>query len=154
VFIFSMKFDKKKAIAIILGIAVILCAIILLGGRRDTQETSATTQRVNSHEDIEAYLESLGWKISDKPVDVQDILIPKEFSETYEEYNKLQKSQGFDLTEYCGIDAVRYTYEILNYPEGNGTIVADIIVAKDTIIAADIQSVKLDGFMHELRENT
>ena len=37
------------------------------------------------------------------------------FTGVYEEYKALQKNQGFDLTEYTGMEAIRYTYRVLNY---------------------------------------
>lgn len=162
-FIYSIKPDKKKAIIIILAAAIIICALILLAGRRDSggmptsasgsDAVTATDIEIGSEKDVAEYLKSLGWEISDEPVDVQNIIIPREFSDKYEDYNEIQKKQGYDLSKYSGIDAVRYTYEIFNYPDQQGGVVADILVVDKNIIAADIQSVKLNGFMHELREN-
>ena len=48
------------------------------------------------------------------------------------------------------MEAVRYTYRILNYPE-NESVVADIIVFRNEIIAGDIQNNSLDGFMAGLK---
>ena len=44
---------------------------------------------------------------------------------------------------------MRYTYKILNYP-GEADVVADIIVFRNQVIAGDVQSVALYGFMHGL----
>lgn len=152
-FIFSFKFDKKKAITIVLAVAVIVCAIILFAGHRDSSAggTSAAPVRIQSEADIVNYLESLGWEVSAEPIEVQQIVIPREFTDVYENYNALQKTQGYDLSNYRGLEAVRYTYEVLNYPGEEGKVVADIIVANEEIIAGDIQSVELGGFMVTLR---
>lgn len=148
-FIFTAKFDKKKAVAIVLAIAVIVCAIVLFAGHRDrsTDGDAAAPITVKSESDIADYLKSLGWDISAEPIEIQQIVIPRAFTEVYEEYNELQKTQGYDLSNYQGLEATRYTYEVLNYPGEEGRVVADIIVADEEIIAGDIQSVELGGFM-------
>jgi len=152
-FIFTAKFDKKKAVAIVLAIAVIVVAIVLLAGHRDRStdgdgdRIAATPITVKSESDIADYLRSLGWDVSAAPIEVQQVVIPREFTEVYEEYNELQKAQGYDLSDYQGHEATRYTYEVLNYPGEEGRVVADIIVADEEIIAGDIQSVELGGFM-------
>jgi len=155
-FIFTAKFSRKKAIAIVLALAVILAAIVLLAGRRDGASKSRSTENrafaegIEGQEDVAAYLTKLGWIVSPEPLEVQQILIPREFPPVYERYNMLQKSQGFDLLEYAGFSATRYTYEVLNYPGGDETIIADVIVENGTVIGGDIQSLRLDGFMHGL----
>jgi len=50
------------------------------------------------------------------------------------------------------MEAMRYTYEILNYPTGDKGIVADIIIYRNSVIAGDVQSTALNGFMHGLNE--
>lgn len=151
-FIYTAKLNKKKVIAAIVAAAVVVCLIIVLAGREKAQPASVASMKITRQEDVETYLESLGWEISQEPIDVQEIVIPMDFSDTYGQYNDLQKKQGYDLTSYAGFSAVRYTYEILNYTDDSGKVVADIIVSGKQIVAADIQSVKLDGFMHEMRE--
>lgn len=155
-FIFTAKFSRKKAILMVVALAVILCAIVFFVGRQGKADAIETTsgENIRSEEDVVEYLNSLGWEVGAEPIEVQKIVIPGEFSEVYENYNILQKEQGFDLSEYSGIDAVRYTYEVLNYPGEESGIVADVIVADDCVIGGDIQSLQLDGFMQGLTENT
>ncbi|MDR3277555.1 MAG: DUF4830 domain-containing protein [Oscillospiraceae bacterium] len=151
--VFTAKFNKKRAVIAVLVLAALLCAVILLAGRADRQKTpvSALSAVVRDNEQRVAYLNSLGWQVEETAMEEQDIVIPREFSNVYEEYNKLQISQGFDLKEYGGIEATRYTYKITNYPSAGVTAVADIIVYKNEIIAGDVQSNALDGFMLGLK---
>ena len=157
-FVFTAKFNRKRAIAIIVAVAVILCAVILVAGLRDKDHSAtaakvATTSGIKTNDDRVNYLQSFGWKVSAEPIDEQEIVIPKKFTEVYKNYSELQKKQGFELTKYGGLEAKRYTYEIKNYPSGESGIVADIIVYRNTIIAGDVQSMALNGFMHGLNEN-
>ena len=105
---------------------------------------------VKTNEDRIAYLESYGWKVSQEPSSVEELLIPDTFDESYTQYLELQSSQGFDLTDYCGKRVKRYTYEISNYPTGETGIQAGLLIYKNTVIGGDVLSPQLGGFIHGL----
>lgn len=150
-FVITTKLSKRKAVAIVLAIAVVLGAIIFLAGRRDRGEIGPQTRiEVGGEADIVTFLTGLGWEVDPTPIEIQEILIPREFSDVYERYNRLQIEAGFDLSHFRGHEAMRYTYQVLNYPDKPEGIVADVIVANGAIIGGDIQSIQLDGFMHGL----
>lgn len=149
-FIFTAKFNKKKALLAVLVLAAILIAVILIAGSADrsaAKETAALSAVVKNNDQRVKYLNSLGWEVDKAPVEEQKVVIPREFPEVYKKYNELQLSQGFDLSKYGGIEATRYTYKVLNYPKATGNVVADIIIYRDEVIAGDVQSNALDGFM-------
>jgi len=146
-FIVTTKFNKKKALLIVLVISLILGAIILLAGRRDQENASL---KVESEADILAHLEALGWEIAPEALEIQAVLIPREFSDIFEAYNKLQQEAGFDLRNYKGREAIRYTYRVLNHPDHTEGVIVDVLVAEGRIIGGDIQSIHQDGFMHSL----
>lgn len=83
-----------------------------------------------------------------EPVSFEEIKIPKSFDKVYENYNFLQIQAGFDLSAYCGKNAVRYTYKMLNFPDG-GTreIYATVIVVDSAPVGGDIYCPQIDGFM-------
>lgn len=97
-----------------------------------------------------AYLASFGWEVEEEPWEILEIVIPEEFDNAYEQYNQLQIKQGFDLTRWHGKTARRYTYRILNYPAPTDTVYANLIICDQQIIAGDVSSVALNGFMHGL----
>ena len=148
-FMFTAKLDKRKIIiALCVVVAIIAALVLFFGGGKDVQ--TATFDKVVKHNKARvAYLESFGWEVDPEPIDTQTVLIPRTMSDTYEKYNEIQLAQGFDLSEYGGMEAVRYTYSVKNYPE-QSDVVADIIVFRNHVIAGDVQSVALDGFMHGL----
>ncbi|NLL37991.1 MAG: DUF4830 domain-containing protein [Clostridiales bacterium] len=155
-FVFTAKFDKRKAIIIILALAVLLCAIILIAGslsRNSSKSVKSSLGNLRTNEDRVDFLKELGWEVNETPVETQEIVIPREFKGVYEDYAKLQREQGFTLDKYGGMKAVRYTYKILNYPGDPGNVVADMIIYGSTLIAGDIQSTALDGFMIGLVRN-
>lgn len=151
-FVYTAKLNKKRlytaVIAVILIAAAILAICIVKGS--GAVETLSTASVVKTNEQRVEYLENLGWQVDAEPIEEQTILIPTEFGEVYLEYNTLQTKQGFDLTKYSGCEAVRYTYSVLNHPTCTEGVVADIIVYRGRVIAGDVQSVTLDGFMSTL----
>lgn len=151
--VFSTKFNRKRAIIAVVVLAVVLILIVLLAGLRDKSNNAQATIGVIVKDNAERveFLEELGWKIEDQAIEEQNVIIPKEFNEVYKKYNEIQVAQGYDLTKFAGIEAKRYTYRILNFPGENVAAVADIIVYRNEIIAGDVQSNKLDGFMTGLK---
>ncbi len=97
------------------------------------------------------FLGGLGWQVSEEPLETEEVVIPLEFDEVYQRYNQLQTEQGFDLTPYAGQRAKRYTYAVYNYPGERDTVRANLIISDDELIAGDISSVRIDGFMQGLR---
>ncbi|NLB29021.1 MAG: DUF4830 domain-containing protein [Clostridiales bacterium] len=145
--VFSTKFNKKRAIVAVVVLAVVLVLIVLLAGRRDNSAQATLGAVVKDNAERVTFLKDLGWKIEEQAIEEQDVVIPKEFNEVYARYNEIQMAQGFDLSKYAGVEAKRYTYRILNYPGEDAAAVADIIIYRNEIIAGDVQSNRLDGFM-------
>lgn len=97
-----------------------------------------------------AFLTENGWEAELPAVAEQEITVPAEFDETYEQYNAIQQAQGFDLQKYAGKCATEYTYHILNYPE-NGDVVAHLLVYKDKIVGADLSAMEQGGFVEPVK---
>ncbi len=95
------------------------------------------------------YIESFGWDAGTVPTDIREITIPARFDDAYNQYNALQKEQGFDLRKYCACDAHKYTYRIRNYDGADPAVPinANLIVIDGKIVAADISSAEANGFV-------
>lgn len=93
-----------------------------------------------------AFLAEYGWEISTVPTEVCDVVIPERFNQTYERYNALQQTQGFDLADYKGKRAKRYTYRVLNHPSGDA-VQANLLVLNGQVIGGDLCTLAPDGFM-------
>lgn len=104
-------------------------------------------------ENIE-FLKRFGWEVQGKAVEKEDIIIPNPLDRVYENYNKIQIEAGLDLKPYMGMNAVRYTYIIRNYPVDVGEDVrANVICVDGKAIGGDIMTVSVNGFMHSLNYN-
>jgi len=151
-FIWTVKFDRKKAAFAIAMAALVIIGIIFLV----TIDTSPRTQEVErrsaaTEQQREEYLESLGWKIERPALSEENVLIPKSFSDVFNKYNELQLSQGFDLSKYSGKELKLYTYKVTNH-ESSDTVLAELYVYKDEVVGGDIHSAALDGFMCGLKK--
>ncbi|MBE6818932.1 MAG: DUF4830 domain-containing protein [Ruminococcaceae bacterium] len=151
-FIYSFKANKRT----IFGALLVLLALVVLcfavpGRAKQTNSVLGVSLKGETNQERIAFIEHFGYDIVDEPVEVKDITIPAQFNDTYISYNEIQVSQGFDLNQYKGKQAKSYSYAVKNYPEikdSEKTVRANLIVYHSKIIAGDVCSVKLDGFMH------
>ena len=152
-FIVTARLPKKKMLAggftaLCCCAAVAAALLLTLGGRAVT--ASAEVKNIRTNDDRLAYLGGLGWQVSAQPIATEELLIPKEFDDSYAGYLKLQEDQGFDLTQYRGKRVKRYTYEVFNYPTGESGVQANLLVCKNTVVGGEVLSPRLDGFLHGL----
>lgn len=146
----KFKMTRGTALIIIIFMAVLLAAAVIIraapGGAQGGFQSLINASTLSGRE---KYLKNLGWEIDASTEESQEVLIPAEFNEVMTEYNKLQKQQGFDLSAYAGESCTRYTYAVTNYPEG-GNVLACIYIKGRSVIAGDIHSAGMNGFMHTL----
>lgn len=153
--VLSMRVRKLR-IALVLGVLLVICVGIFLGISTGAKPPTHAVARVRSgaktNEERIAFLSSFGWKPSEEPIEIVEVIIPSEFTDVYENYNEIQKQQGYDLTKFKSKRVKRYTYAITNYPgqeeKAPGTIRANLLVYDSKIIGGDVCSVELAGFMH------
>lgn len=142
----TAKVDMKK-ILIIAGavVAVIIALILLLGGGSDAADTAAPA--ISGNDARVEFLKGFGWEVAASPVESGQVKIPQESSEVYDRYNALQKSQGYDLTQYAGKTVMRYVYKVNNYPGATDPVLATVLVYKNQIIGGDITDTSATGLM-------
>ena len=141
--IMTAKVNLKK-IALILGAiaAVIVGLILLLGGRGEAQTTSAA---VSNNDARVKFLTDLGWEVTTSPAESSQVRIPENATEVFDRYNQLQKSQGYDLTQYAGKRVMRYVYKINNFPGATEPVYATLLVYKNQIIGGDVTNTAAGG---------
>jgi len=97
------------------------------------------------------YLRSLGWEFDTE--EEKEITIPAEWNNVYEQYNAIQKKQGFDLSDYKGCAAVIYTYHLTNYKDSQN-VIANLIVCDGKLVGADLcDPAAKGGFLTQLEQN-
>lgn len=150
-FVFSLRANKKRAILMIVLLAVIALGLFLTrNSNLPVTEDSGISLKASNAEERIAFLSQFGWEIDEDPVQVEEIIIPAEFDETYKKYNEIQLAQNLDLSVYAGRTAKKWTYTVKNYPGyevDNSCIRANIIVFDGAVIGGDVSSLEQGGFM-------
>ena len=133
---------KTVIIGVVLMIAAAVWGITRLFSQ-GTEGISGATDRERT-----AYIESFGYEVGTVPDRIEEIRIPANFDEAYEQYNAIQREQGFDLRKYRAYYAKKYTYSIKNYDNPSPIpICANLIVIDGIIVGADISSSEAGGLM-------
>ena len=97
------------------------------------------------------FLLELGWQADMASETCRSVLIPDALDGVLERYNEMQLEQGYDLSRHLGERCEQYTYILENYPEATGGVFITIYVQNGKIIAGDIHTSSINGFMHGIR---
>ena len=101
----------------------------------------------------EAYLNSLGWEIKPDSESFRTVIVPDKLDGIMAQYNRMQQAQGYDLSMHLGESCSQYSYELTNYTDSDGTVIVTLYVQDGKLIAADIHTTAVNGFMHGLKKN-
>ena len=142
--VMTAKLNLKKILMILTAAAaVVLSLILLLGGDpspRDPQSSGASAPQSQAE-----FLREKGWDVADTPTETSQVRIPQQTSQVFERYINLQKSQGYDLSQYAGKTVQRLVYPVTNYPGAAAPVYATLLVFKDQIIGGDITDTSPNG---------
>ena len=149
--VMTAKVDIKKIIAALAAVAgVIIALVLLLGGKETSAPTAAPS--VAGNDGRVQFLQNLGWEVSASPVESGQVRIPKEQNQVFSRYNDLQKSAGYDLSQYTDKTVMRYVYKVNNYPGATEPVYATVLVYKNQVIGGDITNTAANGSMHALKK--
>lgn len=152
-FIYSLKASTVKFFAVVcvaLATLITLIAFIPVGNEGVSASAQIDYSGIKTGDDRIAFLSQFGWQVKPDPIATVEVRVPEEFDKVMSAYNEIQKGQGLDLSKYKGKNVTRYTYEITNYDGFGGVVYANIIVYRNKVIAGDVCSADVSGFMHGL----
>ena len=139
----TARVDLKKILLILGAIAaLILGAICIFGGSEDV---TTAAPAVSTNEGRVEFLKSFGWEVAASPVESSQVRIPRETTEVFDRYNKLQQSQGYDFSQYAGKNVMRFVYKITNYPGATEPVYATLLVYKNQVIGGDVTDTSAHG---------
>lgn len=147
-FAINLKLSNRRLL-FLLAVLVLIASVIVAVRLGTLSGSTKAAQKCSGKEAVAEYLTSFGLKIGEFTVD--SVTVPAEFSDVYKNYNDIQRSQGFDLTDYKGKTLTRYTCPVTNYPETEKSVFAEVLLLGETVVAADIYSTELDGFISALK---
>ena len=112
-YIVSVKLNKRKILGFIAALCIVTAVIcVALPKRASDVLSSNISTSAKSVEEHVAFLNAHGYQVTEKPVQIQEIVIPEEFSAEYEKYNEMQKLSGFDLSKFKSYRVKKYTYKV------------------------------------------
>lgn len=152
VFSVSAKHLKAFAAAALVLLVVVIGGVYLLSAGKSAKVSGHTgfDLRAGTEEERLAFFSQFGWEPDPKSKTVKEVILPNEPDDVYHTYNELQTQQGFDLMPYFGKRVKCYSYAILNHPSKDETVRGTILVYHNKVIAGDVASAALDGFMDTL----
>ena len=148
----TAKVNIKKLLLALAAVAALIIALVSMFGSGKSEPTAATTMSDNDNR--VAFLQSQGWEVTTSPKESSQVKIPAEMTPVYSRYNDLQKSQGYDLTEYAGKNVMRSVYEVKNYPGAEQPVYATLLVYKNKIIGGDITDTGEKGRVQGLKQTS
>ncbi len=146
--IVTARFDKKKAVAAVVGLGVLFALCVVLVGQKQAPEPE--TVHLESNADRLGYLQSMGWELEEEPLETLQFLMPAQLEEPYLSYNELQDAQGFDLSICCGKPVERYTYCVKNYPDRPEGVQLNLYICECQPVGGDVFCLGKDGFQRPL----
>ena len=153
-YVMTAKVDFKKIAIILAAIVVLIIGLVMIfGGSGDSQATAAPSLATNDGR--VKFLTDFGWDVVVSPVQTSQVKIPADTSDVFARYNALQKSQGYDLSQYAGKTVMRYLYQINNFPGATEPVYATLLVYKNQIIGGDITNTAAKGVIQGFqKQNT
>lgn len=145
--IFHVKHAKRKILALTAAaVAVVVCVVFLLPGCLDKGAVPSEPINAPTTAQQVAYLEQLGWQVSDEPLETLELQLPDDLKADYADYCKLQEEQGMPFSEFAGQTVKRCTYTVMNYPNIARGVQANLYLCGDQIIGGDIIATGENGF--------
>ena len=155
-FICTVRAHTLRLFSIIAVSIAVLCAVVLTIPDYAPVSTKAVASeaekysydKIKTTDDAVKFLAQFGWEVDGTPVEEVKLKIPAEFDKVMNAYNDLQRNQGLDLSKYRGKEVTRWTFKVTNYPDYKGNVMANVIVYKNKVIAGDICSADVTGFIY------
>lgn len=149
-FVLTAKVDMKKILLGLAAAAALIAALIMFFGN-DESATPTVSLTPATNDGRVKFLTDFGWDVTVSPTESGQVKVPESSSEVFTRYNALQKSQGYDLSQYAGKTVMRYVYKINNYPGATDPVYATLLVYKDQIIGGDVTDTSAKGVIRGFR---
>ena len=150
-FVLTAKVDMKKILLGLAAAAALIAALIMFFGN-DESATPTVSLTPATNDGRVKFLTDFGWDVTVSPTESGQVKIPETSSEVFTRYNALQKSQGYDLSQYGGKTVMRYVYEVENYPGAEQPVYATLLVYKNQIIGGDVTNTGEKGAVQGLKK--
>ena len=135
------RLTRRRLCALVVLAATGLAGLVLAVGSRGILSAH---YHVDTPAGRVAYLHDLGWDVQPESETVFETVLPDPFDDVMEDYNTVQRAQGFDLEPYAGRTVTGVTYE-LAAGDGAAPEVVQLWIHDGVVIGGDVHSTALDG---------
>lgn len=139
------KYPRNRITDVLLSLLCLFVIVLII----QYDSASRTLPVISGIDEVISFLECNNINVLSSEPDIDEIVIDASRADVFEEYNRIQLEQGFDLTEYIGRKVLRYNFEV-NSEDGSPNY-AVVLVCNGVIIGADIHSVSLNGFIRGVK---
>ena len=149
-FVYSFKASTFRLLCVLCAVAVLAAAVIvfmptpgsMLNVNKIDVQKELSKINVKKESGRTEYLSVLGFTVDKDSETLAEEKLPKVFDAVLENYNKVQKMQGFDLEKYKGKKLRGYTYKVNALPDGikagNREYYATLLVYRNKVVGADL----------------
>ena len=136
---------RRRVVGLLLLLAAALALALLCRGCGEKGDDLRTLPG------RQAALRAYGWEIDPESEEHRSVRIPESLEGVLRDYNELQLEQGFDLSKHLGETCEQYSYTVTNYPDPDCTVLVTLYLRGRELIAGDVHSTALNGFMTGLQ---
>lgn len=136
-FVVSLKTSRRRLFSLVLCAAVAVAMLIALVCFPASRAMVTMTAPGESDEACAVYLKTLGYTAALPADEVREIRLPEQFDDALAAYNTLQRTVGFDLSDYAGQRVKLRTFTLDDHSSGHGAQ-AHLYVYDEVIIGGDI----------------
>ena len=150
---FRLNRRVKRSLALVAALVAVMAvgrAVMAFMPQGAAEAAAIKGREGKTEQQRQQFIADLGWQVGLQPTETVEVVIPKKFDEIYMKYNELQKLQGMDLSKKRGKRCTKYSYEVLNHPDGAENVRLNLLVCGGKIVGGDVCSLEMDGFMHSL----
>ena len=136
-----ITFTRSKLIALLCSVLLVIALASQVSEAKNTPKNADTNVKRSD------FATSLGYDIYEECIQSKKTVIPQEFSDTYEKYNEIQKTAGYDLKKYAGSTVTVYKYKL----KDKENTFLNLIVYNGRVIGGDVSENSINGSMKSLK---
>ena len=153
-FIYTVRASSVRYFGVIALCLLLLVGIMVFSSAENSYLPAAADEiklsGIKTNEQRVAFISQFGLNVKESPVESAEFSVPENFDRVINGYNEIQKAQGLDISRYKNKNVTRYTYEVTSYEGYDGTVYVNLIMYRNTIIACDVSTLEVDGFVKPL----
>lgn len=143
--VMTAKFSKKKRLVFAAALLALIVLVVLCA---KSGGSAASDAGPTGNDERLAFLSSFGYTVCGEPAEAGDVVVPAQGGEVFDRYNELQRSQGYDLSQFAGQTVNRFVYALENYDETGELWYATVLQKDGEIIGGDVASCAPGGRVH------